>query len=141
MKKFALVSLLLFSNAHAIQLNDYAEVVDAVHNGMSIKYVVDWDLCKISIPDVKPDFSSSYSPDNVIISKKGILASRGMTYSHEISQAPFLGPVNQSYVYMLTSANELKVVNRFLDPVTYAEKMPAVHAKCQLGEAVKIFAQ
>lgn len=141
MKKLVLASLLFIGNAHAIQLTDYADVVDAVHNGMSIKYVVDWDLCKTSVPDIKPDFSSSYSPDNVIISKKGMLASRGMTYSHEISQAPQLGPVNQSFVYMLTANNELKVINRFLDPVTYAEKMPAVQASCRLGEAVKIFAQ
>lgn len=140
MKKIALLSLILINSAQAVQLTNYSEIVDAVHDGKGIKYVVDWDLCKISIPDIKPEFTSSWHPDHVIISKKGALQSRGVTYSHTISQAPQIGPVNQSYVYTLTSNNELKVINRFLDPVTNAEKFPPVEATCQLGESVRIFA-
>lgn len=139
MNKSALLALLFLNGAQAGQLTSYADIVDAVHNGQGIRYVVDWDLCKTSVPDIAPEFSSSYTPDHVVISKKGALASRGMTYTHEVRQLPGLGPVNQSYVFMLTSDNTLKIINRFLDPVTYVEKIPAWEATCVLGEGLKVF--
>ncbi|CAM2903452.1 hypothetical protein [Legionella worsleiensis] len=140
MKKLLLSSLFaFFSTAQAEQLKNYDSIVAAVHNGLGIRYVVDWDLCKTSVPEIPAEFSSSYTPDNVIISKKGVLASRGMAYTHEIHQMPGLGPVNQAYVYMLHSNDVLKVINRFLDPVTNTEKMKAVEATCILGEGAKVF--
>lgn len=139
MKKSAMLALFLLNSAHAAQLTSYADIVDAVNNGQGIRYVVDWDLCKISVPDVSPDCSVSYTPDHVVISKKGALASRGMIYSHYIRQLPDLGPVNLSYVYTLTNNNELKIIDRFLDPVTFVEKIPPVEATCLLGKAVKVF--
>ncbi|KTD52982.1 hypothetical protein [Legionella quateirensis] len=139
MKKLIAFCMFIMVNAQAAQLANYDQIVEAVHNGFGIRYVVDWDLCTTSLPEVPPEFSSSYTPDNVIISKKGMLASRGMTYTHEIRQAPWLGPVNQAYVYMLDNNNVLRVINRFLDPVTNIEKMKAVEATCVLGEGVKVF--
>ncbi|RUR19198.1 hypothetical protein ELY21_04735 [Legionella sp. km535] len=139
MKKSIAFCMFVALNVQAAPLASYEQIVEAVHNGLGIRYVVDWDLCKTSVPEIPPEFSSSYTPDNVIISKKGMLASRGMTYTHEIRQAPGLGPVNQAYVYMLDNNNVLKVINRFLDPVTNIEKMKAVEATCVLGEGVKVF--
>lgn len=79
MKKSIALCMFIALNAEAASLASYEQIVDAVHNGLGIRYVVDWDLCKTSVPEIPPEFSSSYTPDNVIISKKGMLASRGIT--------------------------------------------------------------
>lgn len=139
MKKNLLLALLLTNICWAGQLTSYEDTVDALNRGKRIKFVVDWDLCKINVPDVKPNFSSSYSPESVNIDKSGFLQSTGMRYTHEITKIPQLGPVNQAYVYTFSKNNELHVINRFLDPVTYAEKMVPVEATCQLGKGFKIF--
>lgn len=139
MKKIALLSLFLINTSYAVELTSYQDAVDALNNGKRITYVVDWDRCKISIPDVKPNFSSNYSPSAFNIAKNGVIQSRDMTYSHDIKGLPQLGPVNQAYDYRFTKNNELHVINRFLDPVTYAEKMPPVEVTCQLGEGFKVY--
>lgn len=139
MKKIALFSLFLINTCCAGQLMNYQDTVDALNNGKQIKFVIDWDRCKINIPNIQPNFSSSYSPENININKNGYLQSQGMTYTHEIAMIPHLGPVNQAYVYTFTKNNELHVINRFLDPVTYIEKAAAIEATCQLGEGFKVF--
>lgn len=139
MKQAFVLSLFIMANAQAAQLDSYQQIVDAVHSGQSIRYVVDWDLCTVSMPDVTPGFSSSYTPDHVVISKQGVLSSRGVTYTHRLHLAPELGPVNQAYVYSLNDKGVLNVINYFLDPITYAEKMKAIEASCILGQAVKVF--
>jgi hypothetical protein len=140
MKKTLLLLPFLLNTAYATQLFNYQDTIDAVQNGKKITYVVDWDKCKLNVPDVTPNLATSYSPDHVIIDKSGFMGSRGMKYSHIVSQAPKLGPVNQAFVYKFTKDNELHVTNRFLDPVTFNEKMPAIEAVCQLNDGFKVFA-
>lgn len=72
-RKIVLLSFLAINTCSAAQLTSYQETVDALNDGKSIKFVIDWDLCKINVPDVKPNFSSSYSPDNVNIDKNGFI--------------------------------------------------------------------
>lgn len=139
-KKMVLLSFLAINTCSATQLMSYQETVDALNDGKSIKFVVDWDLCKINVPDVKPNFSSSYSPDNVNIDKNGFIQSWGMRYTHKIGALPQVGSVYQAYVYTFTKNNELHAVDYFLDPVTYKEKMPRLEATCQLGTGFKVFA-
>src|SRR5690349_7646407 len=119
MKKIIFFFLLLINNCHADQLTSYQDTVNALKNGKHITYFIDWDLCKLNVPYVKPNFLSSYSPESVNIDKNGFLQSTGMRYSHEIKMIPQLGPVTQAFVYTFTQDNELRVINRFLDPVTY----------------------
>lgn len=140
MKKIALFSLLFINTCYADQLTSYQDTVDALNNGKHITYFVDWDLCKSNIPIAKPNFLSSYSPESINIDKSGFIQSTGVRYSHEIKLIPHLGPVNQAFVYTFTKDNELHVINRFLDPVTFAEKMKPIEATCKLGEGFKIFA-
>jgi hypothetical protein len=139
MKKLALFSLIFINTCYADQLTSYQDTVNALNNGKRITFVVDWDLCKTSVPDVKPNFSSSYSPDVVTLDKSGFLQSSGVRYTFKLAKLPQLGQVNQAYVYNFTNENELHVINRFIDPVTYTEKMPAVEATCKLGEGFKVF--
>lgn len=139
MKKKVLFVLLATNICWAGQLTSYDDTVDALNSGKRIKFVVDWDLCKSNIPDVKPNFSSSYSPEIVNIDKSGFLQSTGVRYTHEVKMIPQLGSVNQAYVYTFSKNNELHVINRFLDPVTYTEKMMPVEVTCQLGNGFKVF--
>lgn len=140
MKKTMLLLPFLVNASFAAQLFNYQDTVDAVLNGKKLTYVVDWDKCKLNVPDVVPNLATSYSPDHTIIDKSGFMGSRGMKYSHEVTLVPNLGPIHQAFVYKFTKDNELQVVNRFLDPVTFAEKMPAVRAVCQLNDGFKVFA-
>jgi hypothetical protein len=139
MKKLALFSLLLINTCYADQLTSYQHAVDALSNGKHLTYFVDWDLCKLNVP-IKPNFLSSFSPDGINIDKSGFIQSKGVRYSHEIKLLPQLGPTNQAYVYTFTKDNELHVINRFLDPITFAEKMKPLEATCKLGEGFKVFA-
>lgn len=138
-KKVMILSLLALNTCYAGSLTSYQDTVNSLNNGKSIKFVIDWDQCKINIPNVKPNFSSSYSPDNVNISKQGYIQASGVSYAHEIGMIPNLVSVNQAFVYTFAKNNELHVTNRFLDPVTYAEKFPAIEATCQLGVGFKVF--
>ncbi|KTD03187.1 VirK protein [Legionella geestiana] len=140
MKKPLLLMLFLAGASHAEQLFDYQQAVAAVKSGKKITYVVDWNKCTLNLPNITPDIISSYSPDHVIMDKQGFMGSRGTKYTHEISKAPELGPVHQSFVYTFTKEGELQVVNRFLDPITYAEKMPAIRAVCRLHDGFEVFA-
>lgn len=140
MKRIALLSLILINTCHAVNLSGYQDTIDALNNGKRITFVVDWDRCKISVADVKPNLSSSYSPESVNIYKDQFLQARGVTYAHQVKSIPQLGPVNQAYVYQFTKNNELHVINHFIDPVTYVEKMAPVEATCQLGEGFKVYA-
>lgn len=140
MKKALLISLLLTNSVFAAELTSYQEAVDALNQGKHLTYVMDWDLCTISVEDVTPHLASSFSPTTANIYKDKYIQARGVSYSHEIKALPLLGPVNQAYEYFFTKNNTLRVINRFLDPVTYKEKMPAIEASCQLGTGFKVFA-
>jgi len=139
LKKIALFFLIFIPSAFAKQIMSYQEAVDALNEGRQLRYVIDWDLCEINIPG-KPNFSSSYSPENVNITKSGIIQSRGLIFSHTISAFPNLRNVKQAYEYNFTKDNELIAVDYFLDAVTYEEKMYALKATCQLGTGFKVFA-
>lgn len=139
MIKHLLLALLLTTNCFAGQLSSYEEAVEALKEGKRIKYLIDWDLCQSNFPDVKPNFLSSYRPDNINIDKKGFLLSSGVTYTHEMKMMPGFGPVNQAFVYTFSNNNELHVINRFIDPVTFVEKMMAIEVTCQLGKGFKVF--
>ncbi|TAL59034.1 MAG: hypothetical protein EPN84_11975 [Legionella sp.] len=139
MIKYVLFALLLAANGFAGQLSSYDQAVDALKEGKRIKYLIDWDLCYSNFPDVKPNFLSSYRPDNINIDKSGFLQSSGVRYTHEIKMIPGLGPVNQAYVYTFSKNNELHVINRFIDPVTFEEKMTAIEVTCELGKGFKVF--
>ena len=67
MKKTLLLLPFLANLCHATQLLNYQDTVDAVQNGKKITYVVDWDKCQLNIPDLTPNFASSYTPDHVIM--------------------------------------------------------------------------
>jgi hypothetical protein len=140
MKKIIISVMFLFNTCcYAEPLINYLKTVDALNNGKHITFVINWEFCKTNIPDIKPNFSSSYTPENVNIDKSGFIQSSGVKYAHEIKIAPMLGPVNHAYVYTFNKFEELHVINRFLDPITYAEKMPAFEATCQLGNGFKVF--
>lgn len=141
-KKMALLSLSLFITniAVAAQLSSYQDVVDAINDGKTVKVVADWDACQVNVPDVKPNFISSYTFENPNIEKAGFVQSWGTRFTYEIKSIPQLGSVKQSYVYTINQDGSLAVINRFLDPVTYAEKMPPVKAICQLNVGYKVFA-
>ena len=121
-------------------MRNYLQTIDALNKGKHITFVIDWDFCKTNMPEMMPSFSTSYQPENVNMNKSGFIQSSGVKYAHEIKIVPNnLGPVNQAYVYTFTKYEELHVINRFLDPITYAEKIPAFEATCQLGNGFKVF--
>ena len=140
MKKMILLALLSTSTVFAQELSSYQEAVDANMAGKKITYVVDWDKCKTNYPDITPNFISRYTPNHINIDKSGFIVSHGFAYTHSIRLAPELGPVNQAYIYLVNKNNELHITDRFLDPITWAEKVPAAEVVCQLGTGFKVFA-
>ena len=142
-KRIAFVSLLAINTCYADQLTNYKDAIDALNNGKRLTFVVDWDTCKITNPngtDTKANFSSSYTSDAYLISKLGFVYVRGVTVGHPIAAMPQLGIVTQSFAYTLKGDGSLHAINRFLDPVTYAEKIKPIEADCQLGDGFKLFA-
>lgn len=135
-----LLSWMCINTTYAVELLSYQQTENALNDGKRITYVIHWDDCQLNIPNIKPNFSSHYSPSNVNFSKSGIIQSRGMVYSHQIESLPQLGSVNQAFDYQFDKSGELHVVNRFLDPVTYSEKMMPLEITCQLGKGFKVFA-
>ena len=142
-KRLAILSLLALNTCYAKELTSYQEAVDALANGQPIRYFLDWDACKVTNPNGTgnvANFSSFYQPENVNVHKEGYLVSQGTAYTHLIRKFPELGATNQYYVYVFTKTGTLHVMNRFLDPVTFAEKAKPIEADCQLGVGFKVFA-
>ena len=138
LKKVALLSLFVVNVSVAAQLSSYQEVVDAINDGKSIKVVADWDACVVSEPNVKPNFISSYTFENPNIDKSGFIESWGTRFTYEVKRVP-VGSVKQFYVYTINQDGSMKVVDRFLDPVTYKQKLE-LSAICQLNVGYKVFA-
>ena len=138
-KKILLLSSLLLINtsSSAKQLNNYDEVQQSVKNGERVTFVVETAMCSVNM-DI-PAFLFSWTPDGFAMTEKVGLRARGMTYTPENSAFPQTGPVYQSYTYTLNKSGNLHFSNRFLDPVTFAEKAKSIEVDCQLGNGARIY--
>lgn len=133
-----------WANVQAQELRSFDDIVLAVKKGNRITIVADWDKCDITNRDVKLNLISSFTPKGVVFEKnQKFVFARGMEYTHKIHSIPGLeqlGPVYQAYEGVISEDKGLNVINRFVDPVSYVEKIPAVKLHCQFGGAFRVFA-
>jgi hypothetical protein len=132
-------ALSVSSFLQANELMSYEQAENAIKAGHRITYVVDWEKCESNYPEVKLDNIASWTPSGIVVKKGVAISARGMTYSHVITSEPSLGPVNQAYDYIFYKDKGLEIINRFLDPKTYAEVIPAAKLNCKFGEAFRVF--
>lgn len=134
----SLLLLVLSTNLSAKELLNFEEAVAAVKAGQRITFVVDWGKCQSNYPEVSLNMSSSWTPEGIVIHKDDFLIARGFTYTHEVSIAD-VGPVYQAFSYVLKKSQELQITNRFLEPGSFAEKVPAAQLTCRFGTGFRVF--
>lgn len=138
-KKIAFLSLILINTCSAFQLKNYQETVEAINHGKSVEFILDWDQCKLNVPNLKTGVTTTVSPDHINVFKNGSLEFWDNRYIHSLKIMPQLGPTYHAHTFTFSENNELHVVDNLLDPVTYKEKAPAIEATCQIGVGFKVF--
>lgn len=145
MKKYVLIFTLTaaLNTGFTAKLNGYQDALTSIKNGKLLTFVVHSPDCdnkseKRDSASVGVLISGIWQPAG-ILAVGDIIRARGITYSDNLISAPKLGPVKQAYTYDLDKNNQLTIVNKFLDPVTYKEKSPAITLVCQLGTGFEVY--